>query len=62
MNAGKDSLQIVRERTRTRERADEAWRTAIIEAFLDGATTREIAERAGLSHEGVRLIIRKAGF
>ena len=46
----------------TREQADEAWRKAIIEAHLDGYSTREIAEYAGLTHEGVRLIIRKAGF
>ena len=59
---GRDSLSKVAALRETREQADEAWRKAIIEAHLDGYSTREIAEYAGLTHEGVRLIIRKAGF
>ena len=62
MTGGLDKLETVRARFETRDRADEIWRRAIIEAHLDGWSTREIAEYAGITHEGVRLILRKAGF
>lgn len=44
--------------TRRRELADEEWRQAIREAVEDGATLREVAEVAGISHTAVKFIAR----
>lgn len=58
--AGFDPLDVIRVRKLSRDEADKAWRDAIIAAHKAGRTSREIAEAAGLTHEGVRGILKKA--
>ena len=58
---GTNALDVLAVKTRVREKADREWREAVLIAHLDGFTNRDIAEAAGLTHEGVRGIIKKAG-
>lgn len=55
-----DPLSIVEVLAAEAEVADRALKSAIIAAHRAGFTLREIAEAAGVSHETVRTIIRKA--
>lgn len=56
-----DPLDIVEMRTRARDEADREWRKAIYAAHVAGCSNREISLAAGITHEGVRGIIRKEG-
>ena len=59
--AGIDPLDLIAIRSEARTEADELFRAAIIAAHLDGSSNRQIAEVAGMTHEGVRGILKKAG-
>lgn len=52
-----DALEVVREAAEERADANAAWRCAIIEAHKRGASYRQIALVAGVSHQRIAQIV-----
>lgn len=54
-----DPLTPVKRATTRRAESEEAWRAAIRQARADGASLRQIASAAGVSHVRVLQIVRQ---
>jgi hypothetical protein len=54
-----NSLTSVRRATARRSEANASWRAAIRQAHADGASLRQIAAAAGVSHVRILQIVRQ---
>ena len=54
-----DSLKTVQQATARRAESNESWRAAIRQAHAEGASLRQIAAAAGVSHVRILQIVRR---
>lgn len=54
-----DALLRVARATRSRDKAEQAWRAAIVRAASDGASLRSIGKAANVSHVRVLQLVRE---
>jgi hypothetical protein len=53
------ALELLARATAKRTKATTEWSDAIMEAYFDGASLREMAAAAGMTHVGVKRLIER---